>query len=237
MRLKFPVVLLLLFFCGFPAAAQKVLKGIVVDSISLNGVPNVSVRIAGGNYGTITNKNGVFFIKVKTTDTLAFTSVGYRRIVEPVNFEDEVMFVRMVQDVIMLKEVTVFGKPEAAKQELPSMKLKSKAVPWNGAVPSSGMGATVNLDFFSKREREKRKLAKLKDELASMQAYVDIVTNPEVKQELKDRFSLSDSAFYKIITHFNQQHQEVTHSGKQSEILNSLFSFFEAEVRFRRYRQ
>jgi len=213
------------------------LKGIVVDSITLNAIPNASVRIIGGNYGTVTNQNGVFFIKVKATDTLIFSSVGYTRQIEPVYIEDEVMFVRMVQDVILLKEVTVFGRPEAEKKELPSLKIKSKAVPWYGAIPSSGMGTSVNLDFFSKREREKRKLAKLQIELASTQTYVDIVTSPQVKQELKDRFSLSDSVYYQIITHFNEQHRDVTHSGKQSEILNSLFSFFEAEVRFRRFRQ
>jgi len=64
---------------------------------------------------------------------------------------------------------------------------------------------------------------------------VEIVTNKEVQQELKDRFSISDSTYYKILTRFNEQHQEVTHSGNQGNILNSLFSFFEAEVRYHRY--
>jgi hypothetical protein len=101
----------------------------------------------------------------------------------------------------------------------------------------NGGGAAVNLDFFSKREREKRKLAKLNAELSRTQTYVEIVTNTEVKQELMDRFSISDSTFYKILTHFNEQHQEVTHSGNQGDILTQLFSFFEAEVRYRRYRR
>lgn len=218
----------------FPASGQQLLKGIVVDSITLNAVPNAAVKIKGTNRGVITDAGGIFLIKVKETDTLVISSIGYRRVTEPVNLDDEVMFIRMIEDAVMLKEVTVYGKGEAAKKILPSLKLKSGAVPWGGAMPNSGGGAAVNLDYFSKREREKRKLDKLKAELASTQTYVEIVTNLAVIDELKDRFALSDTSFYKILTHFNEQHREITHSANQAAILNSLFAFFEAEVRFRR---
>jgi len=234
MSLRIVIFSFALLLLNLSASAQKTLKGIVVDSITLAGIPNVSVRLLGAGYGTITNANGVFSIRVRSTDTLAFSSIGYVRIVEPVPSDDDVMFVKMAQDVIMLKEMTVFGRPEAEKKELPSLKLRSKSAPWGGAVPGGGAG--VNLDFFSKREREKRKLEKLKAELASTQTYVEIVTNQDLIQELKDRYSLSDTTFYKILTHFNEQHREVTHSGSQSTIISSLFAFFETEVRFRRSR-
>lgn len=207
-----------------------------MDSITLNAVPNASIKIKNTNYGTITNLNGIFFLKVKETDTLIISSIGYGRVQVPVSFEDEALFVRLAQDVIMLQEVTVLGRREALKKELPSLKLKSKGVPWYGSVPNGAGGAAVNLDYFSKREREKRKLVKLTAELASTQTYVEIVTNPDVKQELLDRFSLSDSTFYKILTRFNEQHQEVTHSGNQGNIIDALFSFFEGEVRTHRYK-
>ncbi len=237
MRVKFSLVILISAAICFSAAAQKTLKGIVVDSVTLNALPNVSVKLKGTAYGTITNTNGVFSIKVKETDSLVFSSIGYDRLELPVYFGEDVMFVRLTQQVIMLREVTITGKPEAAKRELPSLKLRSKSMPWAGAMPNSGGGAAVNLDYFSKREREKRKLAKLNTEMARTQTYVEIVTNIEVKQELMDRFSISDSTFYRILTHFNEQHQEVTHSGNQGDILTQLFSFFEAEVRHRRYRR
>jgi hypothetical protein len=220
-----------------PAFGQKMLKGIVVDTLSLNALPNVSVKLKGANYGTITNANGVFSLKVLETDTLIFTSIGYNRQELPVYFGDDVMFVRLTQQVVMLREVTVFGRPEAIKKELPTMHLRTKAVPWGGAIPNSGGGAAVNLDYFSKREREKRKLAQLNKELSRTQTYVEIVTNTDVIQEMKDRFSISDSTYYKILTRFNEEHQDVTHSGNSGHILNSLFSFFETEVRYRRYRR
>jgi len=228
------IFILAFFSLYFPASGQKILKGIVVDSITLNAVPNAAVKIKGTGRGVITDAGGIFLIKVKETDTLVISSVGYSRVTLPVNLDDEVMFIRMIEDAIMLKEVTVYGKPEAAKKILPSLKLKSGGVPWGGAMPNSGGGAAVNLDYFSKREREKRKLEKLKMELSRTQTYVEIVTNPEVISELKDRFTLSDSTFYKILTHFNEQHREITHSGNQATILTSLFAFFETEVRFRR---
>jgi hypothetical protein len=237
MTLKFSLFFIISVAVCFTVRGQKTLKGIVVDSITLNALPNVSVKLKGTLYGTITNANGVFIIKVKETDSLVFSSIGYDRLELPVYFGEDVMFVRMTQQVIMLREVTITGRPEAAKKELPSLKLRSKSMPWGGAMPNNGGGAAVNLDYFSKREREKRKLAKLNAELARTQTYVEIVTNTEVKQELMDRFSISDSTFYKILTHFNEQHQEVTHSGNQGDILTQLFSFFEAEVRYQRYRR
>jgi hypothetical protein len=236
MNQKVFLFILALSSAYFSASGQRTLKGIVVDSITLNAVPNAAVKIKGTGRGTITNAGGIFLLKVKETDTLVISSIGYVRVTVPVDTDGEIMFVRMIEDAIMLKEVTVYGRGEAKKKILPSLKLKSGAVPWGGALPNSGGGAAVNLDYFSKREREKRKLEKLKTELASTQTYVEIVTNLEVIDELKDRFSLSDTSFYKILTHFNEQHREITHSGNQATILNSLFSFFETEVRFRRTR-
>jgi hypothetical protein len=235
MRLRFFLFVFLVTATWLSATAQKSLKGIVVDSITLNAIPNVSVKLKGTAFGTITNANGVFTIKVKETDTLVFSSIGFERLELPVYFGEDVMFVRLMQNVVMLREVTIIGQPGADKKELPSLKLRSKSMPWGGAMPNSGGGAAVNLDYFSKREREKRKLAKLTLELSRTQTYVELVTNMEVKQELKDRFSISDSTFYKILTRFNEQHQDVTHSGNQGSILTSLFSFFEAEVRYNRY--
>jgi hypothetical protein len=235
MKIRVLLFIVFTFAFSFSALAQKTLKGIVVDSVNLNAVPNVSIKIKNTNWGTLTNNNGVFFIKAKETDTLVFSSIGYKRVEVPVFFDDEVMFVRLSQNTIMLREVTITGRPQAVRKELPSLRLKSKSLPWGGAMPNGQGGAAVNLDYFSKREREKRKLAKLNAELSRTQTYVEIVTNLEVKQELMDRFSISDTTFYKILTKFNEQHQEVTHSGNQGNILNSLFTFFEAESRFHRY--
>src|SRR5258706_6166761 len=114
MRLKFFLVTLFLGSICFSASAQKTLKGIVVDSITLNAIPNVSVKLKGTLYGTITNVNGVFTIKVKETDTLVFSSVGYDRVVLPVYFGDDVMFVLLTQQVIILREVTITASPIAA---------------------------------------------------------------------------------------------------------------------------
>ncbi len=237
MNQKIIFVILAFSSVYFSASGQKILKGIVVDSITLNAVPNAAVKIKNTSRGTITDAGGIFLIRVRETDTLVISSIGYTRVTIPVNTDDEIMFVRMIEDAIMLKEVTVYGRGEAQKKILPSLKLKSGAAPWGGALPNSGGGAAVNLDYFSKREREKRKLEKLKAELSSTQTYVEIVTNLAVIDELKDRFSLSDSSFYKILTHFNEQHIEITHSGNQAAILNSLFSFFETEVKYRRVRR
>lgn len=214
---------------------QTSIKGIVVDSTTLNALPNVHVRVKSTNRGAVTNQQGIFILPVTEKDTLIFSSVGYASFQSPVYLEDEIMFIRLVERPIMLKEVTVLARPLSLNpKHEPSLRIKNKAVPWYGAVPNNGGGAAVNLDYFSKREREKRKLEKLKAELASTQTYVEIVTNPEVKQELEDRFSISDSTFYKILTKFNETNRNVTHSGDTGQILNSLFYFFETNTRYAR---
>ncbi|MBS1951162.1 MAG: hypothetical protein OJF59_003063 [Cytophagales bacterium] len=227
---------LLAVLAGFyEVSAQKIIKGIVVDSITLNAVPSASVRVKGTTRGTITNANGVFSIKANGNDTLIFTSIGYDELHLPIYMDDDVMFVKLTQHVTMLKEVTIIGRPEAEKKELPSLKLRSKSVPFSGATPSSGFGASVNLGYFSKAEKEKRALARINSELSQTQTYAEIVTNPQIKSELQGRFLLSDSTYYFILTRFNESHREITHSGKQGEILTALFAFFEAQVAMRRH--
>lgn len=214
--------------------AQKTIKGIVVDSVSLSAVPSVSVRVKNTSRGTISNANGVFTIRVTPMDTLVFTSVGYDDLVLPVYVDDDVMFVKLTQHVTMLKEVTVLGRPEAEKKELPSLKLRSKSTPFSGATPNGGFGASVNLAYFSKAEREKRALVRLNQELSQTQTYAEIVTNLQIRNEIQSRFSLTDSTYYQILRRFNESHKEVTHSGKQGEILSALFTFFEEQVKTNR---
>ncbi len=227
--------ILILFFLSFAALGQQSIKGIVVDSVTLNALPGVHVKVKSTNRGAITNQQGVFFLTVMDTDTLVFSSVGYGRYETPVYVEEDVMFVRLAEQPLMLKEIIVRDKRLVLNPKHdPSLKIKTKAVPWYGAVPNGGGGAAVNLDFFSKREREKRKLEKLKAELSSTQVYVEIVTNPDVKQELEDRFSLTDSSYYKILTRFNEKNRNVTHSGDSGEILNALFVFFEINSKYTR---
>ncbi len=102
---------LLAVLAGFyEVSAQKIIKGIVVDSITLNAVPSASVRVKGTTRGTITNANGVFSIKANGNDTLIFTSIGYDELHLPIYMDDDVMFVKLTQHVTMLKEVTIIGR-------------------------------------------------------------------------------------------------------------------------------
>ncbi len=87
--------LVLLATASSSASAQKSLKGIVVDSITLECTSEgVSIKLKGTVYGTITSTNGVFVIRVKETDTLVFSSIGYNRVELPVYFGEDIMFVR-----------------------------------------------------------------------------------------------------------------------------------------------
>jgi len=215
----------------FSATAQKTLKGIVVDSTTLNAVPHGTVKIKNTNLGTLTNDHGVFSIKVKPTDTLIFSSIGYNRMELPVSFDDDVMLVTLSQDVIMLREVTVIGRPDVIEVDHGPSRTDNRSTPVGGLNSSRHLGVKLNMGYFSKEEAEKRKLEEVNAELSKSQTYVSIVTSAEVKKEMMDQFSISDSTFYKILAKFNQKHRKVINSGSATDILTSLVSFFDEEVR------
>ena len=225
--IKVKIVLLVLLSVAGTVRAQRTVKGIVLDSMSLTAMTGVSIKLKNSTRGTVTDATGVFTLTANDYDTLVFTYVGYVREVRAIYPEDEVMMVRLKQDVVILKEITVLGKSLRVNQD-PSLKLKSTgAVPWYGAMPSSsGAGANVNLDYFSKREKEKRKLSKVLAEQDRAKAYVEIVNNPELKEEFMQRFAIDENRYYAILAEFNQLHKDVMYSSNPGIILNALVDFF-----------
>ncbi|MFO0507086.1 MAG: carboxypeptidase-like regulatory domain-containing protein, partial [Chryseotalea sp.] len=63
--------------------AQKNYQGIVVDSVTMQGIPLVHVTNKRNQATATTNENGIFKIKAFAADTLVFSSVGYQTIVLP----------------------------------------------------------------------------------------------------------------------------------------------------------
>lgn len=84
--------------------------GYVVTSDSLFPVRNTHVISKMAHCGTISNRNGEFFIPAKKVDTLWVSCVGYSRRLIPVDStmaERDTLMIRLVRDTVTLKEVTV----------------------------------------------------------------------------------------------------------------------------------
>lgn len=84
--------------------------GKIVASDSLQPIRNTHVISKMAHCGTISNREGVFFIPAKTVDTLWVSCIGYSRMLIPVDSTMaaiDTMLIVLHQDTITLKEVTV----------------------------------------------------------------------------------------------------------------------------------
>src|SRR5688572_31841441 len=65
------------------------LYGVVMTADSLQGIPSVSIIVAGQNRGTVTNDEGVFSIVVMKGDEVEFSSIGYKPKTEEIPYDIE----------------------------------------------------------------------------------------------------------------------------------------------------
>ena len=204
--------------------SQKLIKGIVVDSATLNNLQGVNVKVKNTNRGTSTNASGIFTILANEKDTLLFSSIGYGRAELRVYLDDETMFVRLVEQSILLKEVVIKDRGFHINQKYVKSPTLTTTKPLK-AGSSSGIG--VNFAYFSKLEKEKRKLVKVMAENEKIKVYIEIVNDPDVKSEIMERHAITEEKFYDLLAIYNEKNKEVMYSSNSGIILNSLLSYYE----------
>lgn len=207
----------ILFITCLSAKSQTVtIRGIVVDSLSLASLPDVSIKIKRTNKGTFSMTNGSFYVEAAATDTLVFSSIGYIPLEYPLFDDEDEVLIRLKENYTLLKEVTA----TALKTETTTQK-ERKIV-----TPSLGEGIFSPFTYLSKMEREKRKLIKLRAENKKIKTYVEIVNDPYLKDEIIDRFFITDKNYYEILAKFNQQNRQAAYLTDPEEIKKLLFAFF-----------
>ena len=213
----FLLTMVLLVF-GLSAYSQKLIKGIVVDSVSLDALSGVHVQVKNTNRTGITDPHGIFTILVNAKDTITFSYVGYAHASAPVHLEDEIMFVRMHDESILLKEIII--RPTFLDQKY----IESPTLQSTRPLRASPNG--VNFAYFSKLEKEKRKLELVMRELEQVRAYVEIVNDPAFRIEFMERYAITEARYYEILVLFNENNPEAIHSENEAIILNALNTHF-----------
>lgn len=227
MPLAFRYLLTIVFAFAFAheVVSQKLIKGIVVDSASFTNLPGVNVKVKGTNRGTSTNASGIFTIVASEKDTLIFSSIGFAKTALPVYLEDETMLVRMREESILLKEITIKDRGFHINQKYANSPTLTTTKPIQAGSSNGGVG--VNFSYFSKLEKEKRKLVKVMADNEKVKVYLDVVNDPDLKFEVMQRFSISEERFYDLLAVYNEKNKDITYSANSALILNSLLSFFE----------
>lgn len=91
----------------YTGEGEKV-EGYVYDNETNEPLPGVNVIIKGTSYGTITDINGYYSLRVPANYTLIFSFIGYIQEEIPVDY-NKVINVTLVADICKLEEVVVIG--------------------------------------------------------------------------------------------------------------------------------
>ncbi|MEP7169923.1 MAG: carboxypeptidase-like regulatory domain-containing protein [Bacteroidota bacterium] len=106
------------YFSGFSQTDDKNLiqfSGVVVNRDSLHPIPFSNVMIKGTYRGTISDYYGFFSFVARLTDTVEFSSIGYKRnfyIIPDSLKENRYSLIQiLIPDTIQLKEAVIFPWP------------------------------------------------------------------------------------------------------------------------------
>jgi CarboxypepD_reg-like domain len=219
-----------LLLISWAGNSQKLIRGLVVDSLTLDNVPGVNVKVKKSDRGTVSDINGIFVIMVYPGDTLIFSSVGYTKSEMLAQPEDEIMFVRLHEESIMLNEVVIRDRSYQYIKKVIYSPTLTKTKPLKPgratAPPSGGAAAAVNFAYFTKQEKEKRKLVAVLQELERVKVYESIVNDPDFKYDIMEKYSLTESKYFELLAIFNQTQSSIIHSGDEVGILYSLHYYF-----------
>ena len=211
----------LISFLWAPAFSQKMFRGIVIDSASFDGLPSAIIHVKSSERRAISSIEGSFAILANPNDTLIFTMLGYRPVELPLFFEEDVMLIRMSEQVRILSEITIRATRLYPNEIINRTKEPPKRM-------SALDGVLSPLDYFWKLEREKRKLARIVEENNKAQTYVQVITDPVVKDIMMKAYSLTELVYYERLALFNQQYASISYSSDPEEIMESLHAFFQA---------
>ncbi|MCA0231708.1 MAG: DUF5686 family protein [Bacteroidetes bacterium] len=99
-------LLLFLFVCQIVIAQEIRIKGIVIDAKDNVPLPQASVRLKGQTSGTITDMEGRFSLRLKSSsDTLMVSMIGYETVIVPP--KNTTITIKLRQKVNELAEVRV----------------------------------------------------------------------------------------------------------------------------------
>lgn len=211
---------------GFSVFSQATISGIVADSLTLEIVPNAHISIKHKGKGTVTDEKGYFKITANTFDTLVFSSVGYLHYELPVLVDETDILILMSQDVIYLHQITVTDKPFLSPLIQPQ-----KPFTYHKSEPVKLASASgFSLSYFSRQQKEKRKLQKLLDANEKVKGYVSVISRPEFKIEVMKRYRISEDEYYNYILQFNQTNMDRVTEKTPAEINKIMHRYFCAQT-------
>lgn len=179
-------------------------------------MPGVNIQLKNSGLGTRTNDKGVFSVVARPADTLVFSMIGYYPAEVSLLFEESGILIRLTEKVNMLNEVVITGSriTEITRTYRPPPR----------PLEISALGNPF--DYFSRWQREKRKLFRVVEENNRTLTYVQVVNDPEVRELLMEEFNLTEPEFYELLVKFNSQSNGVMYLTDSRLIIEYIKKFF-----------
>lgn len=166
MRISLSLFFVVIFSCSVQAQKKNMIVGVLTDSTTKEPVVLASVSNLNTKRTVMTNSRGIFKIELVNDQVLSFAAVGYY--FDTINFQqkllkNDTLFLELAPLVRSLGNVTVTARGMNAYQ-LDSMERRTDFMEniVNYKIPTvsgsnSGAGIALNIDHFSRKERNKRK--------------------------------------------------------------------------------
>lgn len=205
---------------SFTAAAQVKISGIVIDSVTFKAISDVHIRI-NNKAGTTSGEEGDFSIVARPFDTLTFSRIGYLPVKFPVILDEEDIMVVMAEDVTYLLPVTV-----TAIVRSPLIRDKIVVAPRTPKPAPLATGSGIAFDYFSRAQRERRKLQRLLIANEKVYSYNLLITDPDFRDEIISNYAFSEQEYYDAVLTFNTKYLAQIEYKTIEEVTTILHDYF-----------
>jgi len=185
--MKFPLLFILLFINTIAFSQKKKLYGIVKDSATKEIIEYASISNINSNKTTVSNTKGKFNVDVKEGDVLSIASINHYfdtiQLTEKIFLQDTiVVYLKAITQ--NLKEVTVTAILNRYKADSTERRKRFLEDVGSNLIPTvstanSGAGMGINLDRFSRKEKNKRKAFELFEKMEKEQ-YINYRFSPQL---------------------------------------------------------
>jgi hypothetical protein len=223
--------------CGLTTHAQTVVNGMVADSATLLPLANVNVVIQNKPDGTVSTAHGYFSLNVSDSDTVFFSRVGYHILRYPVKKLKEQVVIymreekRVLNEIVITPEFKIPGLPIIPKESHFINPTQTKAYNETPGVPTMqtfGLGYTFKgvISRFTKYEKERKKLPRLKAQNQKAKGYTSVMSDPELKADIMKVYNVSENEFYRILALFNEKNRDSIYELGANDLISFLYLFF-----------
>jgi len=217
------IVIIILSLLSFAAYPQKLIRGFVIDSASFTPLSYVNIKVKDSNRGTSSDGKGGFSISTMKGDTLVFSLVGYNTEEFTAAELEETIIIRMAIKIKELEQITIIGRKEKPVRPI-------HMTPRSNVANYGPYGAGFDLGYFSKYEREKRKLVKVQAAHERVKNYIAVVCDPEIREKICREYSLTDDQYFELLAKFNIQNMNRTYDLTSAEWITVLRQFYSENV-------